>query len=389
MIKKRYVVILCTVLLIVLGSFVPFTMPARPFIQLPGEVYPGTQNWPVIGSIFGGLTNTFMASLVAYFLILILIFALKAGSRTSEEVPSGFYNFFEMIIEFAYNFAENIAGSKVKDFFPYFMSIVLLILVTNWTALIPGWDSIGLWEYKPHFLAEKAAHAVEAAAAERGEEISPEELEEIVHQQTEFFDEANEGDLRAPLSAGFFPWLLRADSNADPDAPILELPGGHGEKVGKNPEAADWTIVPFLRPGATDLNFTLAFALISMFMVQYYGFKYLGGRGYLSKFFPFVSKGFGAQVAKNPIKAIDPAVGLLELVSEVSKIISFGFRLLGNIFAGMVLLFVMAFLLPVANMVFYGLELFVGLIQALVFGLLTLIFMASASAGHQGDEHEH
>ena len=387
MIKKRYVVILCVILLLVLGSFVPFTMPTRPFIQLPGEVYPGTQFWPVIGPIFGGLTNTFMASVVAYVLILIMVFSLRAGSRTSEEVPSGFYNFFEMVVEFAYNFAENIAGSKVKDFFPYFMSIVLIILATNWTALIPGWDSIGLWEYKPHYLAEKDAKEQENIAAAAGIELSHEEVEEFIHLRTELYDAANEGDLRAPLTASFFPWLLRAKSNEDPDAPIIELP--HGEKVGYNPEAADWTIVPFLRPGATDLNYTLAFALIAMVMVQFYGFKYLGSRGYLAKFFPFVAKGFGAQVAKNPIKAIDPAVGLLELVSEISKIISFAFRLLGNIFAGMVLLFVMAFLLPIANMVFYGLELFVGLIQALVFGLLTLIFMASASAGHHGDEHEH
>ena len=149
-------------------------------------------------------------------------------------------------------------------------------------------------------------------------------------------------------------------------------------------EAADWTIVPFFRPGATDLNYTLAFALIAMFMVQFYGFKYLGGRGYLAKFFPFIAPGYGAAVAANPIRAIDPAVGLLELVSEFSKIISFAFRLLGNIFAGMVLLFVMAFLLPVANVAFFGLEFFVGLIQALVFGLLTLIFMTSASTSHMG-----
>ncbi|NCF66007.1 MAG: F0F1 ATP synthase subunit A [Chloroflexi bacterium] len=379
MIKKRYIVLLCVILLIILGSFVAFTKPALPFIQLPGEVYPGTQNLPVIGDIFGGLTNTFMASVVAYILILIMIFSLRAGSRTSEEVPSGFYNFFEMIIEAAYNFAQNIAGSKVRDFFPYFMSIVLIILVTNWTALIPGWDSIGLWEYKPHFLAERDAKALEAEAEALGHEVSHEEVEEFIHERTEFYDAANKGDLRVQ------PWLLRASANADPDAEIVEL--DHGEKVGYNPEAADWTIVPFFRPGATDLNYTLAFALIAMVMVQFYGFKYLGGRGYLSKFFPFIGKGFGAQVGKNPIKAIDPAVGLLELVSEISKIISFAFRLLGNIFAGMVLLFVMAFLLPVANMVFFGLELFVGLIQALVFGLLTLIFMASASTGHHGDEH--
>jgi F-type H+-transporting ATPase subunit a len=380
MIKKRYIVLICAVLVIIFGSFVTFTLPVMPFIQLPGEVYPGTQYWPIIGPIFGGLTNTFMASVVAYILILILAFSLRAGSRTSEEIPSGFYNLFEMIIEGAYNFAENIAESKVRDFFPYFMTIILIILLTNWMALIPGWDSVGLWEWKPHFYAEKDAKALEEQAAAEGVELSKEEKEEFIHEATERYDAENLGDLRVS------PWLLRAeDANASPDAPIETL--DHGEKVGFNEEAADWTIVPFLRPGATDLNFTLAFALVAMFMVQYYGFKYQGGRGYLSKFFPFIAKGFGKEVGKNPIKAIDPAVGILELVSEISKIISFAFRLLGNIFAGMVLLFVMAFLLPVANVAFYGLEFFVGLIQALVFGLLTLIFMASASTGHHGDEH--
>ena len=126
-----------------------------------------------------------------------------------------------------------------------------------------------------------------------------------------------------------------------------------------------------------------------MIMVQYYGFKYLGARDYLSKFFPFIAKGWGQQVAKDPIKAIDPIVGILELVSEISKIISFAFRLLGNLFAGMVLLFVMAFLLPIANMAFFGLEFFVGLIQAAVFGLLMLIFMVSATESHHGDEEHH
>ncbi len=379
MIKKRYIIIICVILLVVLGSFVAFTKPVLPYIQLPGEVYPGTQNWPIIGPIFGGLTNTFMASVVAYILMLVLIFSLRARSRTSEEIPSGFYNFFEMVIEGAYGFAERIAGAKVRELFPYFMTIVLLILLTNWTALIPGWDSIGLWEYKPHFLAEKDVKEFVAQAELEGIEISHEEEEEFIHHQTEVYDAENLGDLRVQ------PWLLSAKTNADPDAPIIDL--GHDIKVGSNPQAADWTIVPLLRPGATDLNYTLAFALIAMFMVQYYGFKYLGGRDYLSKFFPFIAKGYGAEVGKNPIKAIDPVVGILELVSEISKIISFGFRLLGNIFAGMVLLFVMAFLLPAANMVFYGLELFVGLIQALVFGLLTLIFMASATVSHHGDEH--
>jgi F-type H+-transporting ATPase subunit a len=379
--KKRYIILLCVILLLVLGSIVAFTKPSLPYIQLPGETYPGSQNWPIIGTLFGpqGLTNTFMASLVAYVLILILIFSLRAGSRTADEVPTGFYNAFEGIIEGAYNFAENIAGSKVKDFFPYFMSIILIILVTNWTALIPGWDSIGMWEHKPHFLAEKDAKELEAATEATGGHLSEEQIEEYVHEREEFWDAQNVGDFNNGNV------LLLSNANGDPSAQLET--NAKGQKIGTNPEAADWTIVPYLRPGATDLNYTLAFALIAMVMVQYYGFKYLGARGYLSKFFPFIAPGWGQEVAKNPIKAIDPAVGLLELISEFSKIISFAFRLLGNIFAGMVLLFVMAFLLPVANVAFFGLEFFVGLIQALVFGLLTLIFMSSASEGHHGEEH--
>lgn len=403
--KKRYFIILFVIGLLAL-SFVPFISPVRPFIQLPGEVWPGTKDWPFIGTVLGGMTNTFASALFAWLIVVILAVSLRAGSRTADEVPTGFYNFFEMVIEAAYNFAENIAGPKVRDFFPWFMSFLLIILITNWMGLIPGWDSIGFWEYKPHFYAEKEIKAIEAeleTAEAEGEQalndyladleaqfgfeihledghLSHETEEEILHELEHGFDEENLGDLRVN---GL---LLRADKNATGAEPEADE---EGRPVGYSSEAADWTIVPVFRPGATDLNYTLAFALIAMVMVQYYGFKYLGARSYLSKFFPFIGKGFGAEVAKNPIKAIDPVVGLLELISEISKIISFAFRLLGNLFAGMVLLFVMAFLLPVANMAFFGLEFFVGLIQAAVFGLLMLIFMVSATESHHGDEEHH
>ena len=77
-------------------------------------------------------------------------------------------------------------------------------------------------------------------------------------------------------------------------------------------------------------------------------------------------------------------VGILELISEFAKIISFAFRLFGNIFAGEVLLVVMAFLFPVIlPMPFYGLELFVGFIQALVFSMLTLVFFNMATISHE------
>lgn len=138
----------------------------------------------------------------------------------------------------------------------------------------------------------------------------------------------------------------------------------HGEEI----------FVPYLRAPTADINTTLALSLVTMFMVQVYGFKYLGIK-YLKKFFNFT----------NPINAF---VGILELVSDISKIISFTFRLFGNIFAGEVLLAVMAFLVPVLVPIpFLGLEIFVGIIQALVFGMLTLVFFNIATLPHGGEEH--
>jgi F-type H+-transporting ATPase subunit a len=86
---------------------------------------------------------------------------------------------------------------------------------------------------------------------------------------------------------------------------------------------------------------------------------------------------------------IDVAVGLLELIGELARILSFSFRLLGNVFAGSVLLFVMSFLLPFLPWPFFILEFFVGAIQELVFGLLTAIFMNLATIGHHHEDEHH
>ncbi|MFW5940264.1 MAG: F0F1 ATP synthase subunit A [Chloroflexota bacterium] len=365
MIKKRYVILGSILLMIILGSVVAVTKPVLPFIQLPGEIYPGT-HLPVIG----GVTNTFMATLVTYAIVIVMVLALRARSRTADEVPTGYYNFFEMLIESTYNFAKNIAGNKVRDFFPYFFTFLFVILIANWLELVPTVDSVGIWENLPHFYAVEEVDELVAAG-----EVSPDAADDMIHDIEHEIDEENVGDLRVPQEA-FFGLLVRADGNVEGESGFLGL------RV--NPELADWTIVPFLRAPATDLNFTLALSLVSMFMVQYYGFKYLGA-SYLKKFFTLPIN----EIAKNPIRALDPAVGILEFVSELSKILSFSFRLLGNIFAGQVLLFVMAFLLPVANVAFFALEFFVGLIQAIVFAMLTLVFMAGATEHHgdHGEEH--
>ncbi|MBI2616980.1 F0F1 ATP synthase subunit A [Candidatus Gottesmanbacteria bacterium] len=124
--------------------------------------------------------------------------------------------------------------------------------------------------------------------------------------------------------------------------------------------------IPLFRAGTADLNTTLALALITFVYIEYAGISALG-LSYLKKFFNF----------SNPIYFF---VGILELISELSRIVSYSFRLFGNVFAGEVLLTVIAFFVPLlAPLPFLGLELFVGFIQAMVFAMLTAVFLSLAT----------
>ena len=164
---------------------------------------------------------------------------------------------------------------------------------------------------------------------------------------------------------------------------IVELGGGWANLLPEKVEEGGYILAPFFRGISVDLNFTASLAIIAVVMIQVIGFR-AQGLGYLSKFFNT------RRMFKVPFfGAMDFLVGLLELISEVSKILSFAFRLFGNMFAGIVLVAIVAGLLgkisilPAMVMMF---ELFVGIIQAFVFGMLTMVFMAQATQGH-GDEH--
>ena len=150
----------------------------------------------------------------------------------------------------------------------------------------------------------------------------------------------------------------------------IELIPGLGT-VGINENLHGKTVlIPFIRSASADLNVTLAIALISVFAVQFMGIAAIGVSKYAGKFFvsPFRKPYF-----------IGTFVGILELISECAKIVSFSFRLFGNIFAGEVLLIVMLNLVPLlVPLPFLFLELFVGFIQALVFAMLTLVFLKMA-----------
>jgi F-type H+-transporting ATPase subunit a len=144
---------------------------------------------------------------------------------------------------------------------------------------------------------------------------------------------------------------------------------GEGEKLG--------VLFPYLRGINTDLMTPLSFALVSVMIIQWWGITSLGFFKYAGKFVNFSS----------PINFF---VGFLETIAEFAKIISFSFRLFGNMLAGEILLLVMTFLVALASpimVIFYGLEVFVGLIQAFVFATLTLVFAMGAVSHHGDDGH--
>ena len=127
---------------------------------------------------------------------------------------------------------------------------------------------------------------------------------------------------------------------------------------------------PLLRPPSSDLNFTLALAILAVVIVNIFAVIALGIRAHAKKFFTL----------SNPIYTF---VGLLEFISEFAKIVSFSFRLFGNVFAGEVLLTIVAFLAPYfIPLPFLMLEVFVGFIQAFVFAMLALVFVAIATVEH-------
>ncbi len=259
-------------------------------------------------------TNTYLTTIIVDVILIVGALVVRAGLR--REVPKGFTNVIEAIIDFLRsNLVEGIAGKNTGRFFPFVATIFFLVIVSNYVGLIPGVNTIQS------------------------------------------------------------PWSAPADDHALAGAELVASEAGLAN-VTAAAEEGHVSTKPLLRAPSTDLNMTFALALLTMVMVQYFGFKDLGAR-YLRKFFAFKKGGLGAVMG---------VVGLLELLSEFAKIVSFAFRLFGNIFAGEVLLAVMAFLIPfMVPAVFYGFEIFVGFIQAAVFMMLALIFFQAATVSH--DDH--
>lgn len=317
-----------------LGISTLLRTPVLPTIMLPAEPISATTE--ILG-FKTGLTNTFLATLLADLVLVVVAYfgtrKLRAGD-SGAMIPSGLQNFLEMVVEGIYNLAQGILGQRTRKVFWLGMTIFLFVLLANWMELVPGMDSIG-WIEHPH-----------------EENITGYDRDKV-----------------GPI------WMLKA-AEAE-EAEHAEADGGAHE---------GWVLVPFLRAASTDLNMPLALALISVLMTQVYGIQAHGFGGYLERYVRMGRLAAGDFV----MGLVDLFVGALEAVAEFAKIISFTFRLFGNIFAGAVLLFVMSYLIPLVVpgvMIFYGLEIFVGAIQALVFMMLTFVFISVATASH-GDHNE-
>jgi F-type H+-transporting ATPase subunit a len=312
-VSARTILIAVVVVVVIIAGAILFPAPL-PHVQLPAEA---------IGHIGPfTLTNTILTGWISSLVLIVLFWA---GTSNARLVPSGIQNFVETISEFILSLCESVAGpARGREFFPMVGTIFFFVVVSNWMGLLPGFSTIGFWEAPHH---EPAGAVVDTHAEDATKAKEP----------------ALKEKAQAKEKAG------AADAHAE-----------------------ELVLVPIFRAASSDLNTTLAIALVSVLFTQIVGLRHLGGE-YVGRFFNFKGGPIGLYV------------GLLELIAEFAKIISFTFRLFGNVFAGEVLLAVITFLLPwLVVLPFYGLELFVGFIQAYVFAVLTLVFMSLATESHAG-----
>lgn len=309
---NRWIILALVILAIIASRIFP---PVAPHILVAPERLSESPLFtlPLIGPFY--LTNTITTLVLANIIIILLALAVRNSVQKGGLQPTGIGAAFEALVEVIYNLTESTAGRHAKTIFPWFATIVIFVLISNWMGLIPGMEAFGTIHH-----AEEDGHALTTL-----------------------------------------------------------IPGGIEAMTA---EKGEYTIAPWFRGMSTDLNFTAALALIAVVATQIVGFSKQGWR-YILRFFNVTN------LFKKPFfGAMDFIVSLLELISEFSKILSFAFRLFGNMFAGMVLLFLVASMAPVfAPALVMTFEFFIGAIQAFVFGMLTLVFMSQAATSHGDEEH--
>jgi len=410
----------------------------QPEIIVPAEVI------TTVGPL--NLTNTLITSWVV--MAVIIIISILA-TRSMKLIPSGMQNFVEAALSFLIGQVEEIAGEKNgRKFFMVVATIFICVIMNNWFGLLPFFNAVGKTEDVNHHVFEEIAeHAEDDKPYEEGEHHAAWMMKNAAGWTYAYNgSEAVKLELHAGDTAGvatdrYIVFLAetytdfeRAEGideeaaparaeveaaiaalEAEPDAPVLHFaeaaPGDshategggassgetaaagaeeeHAEEsghhaipsavLGTDLESIDFPgeklglVIPLFRGTFSDVNNTLALGIVAFLCIEFWGFQALGF-GYLSKFFN--------------LNGIMSFVGILEFISEFIRVISFAFRLFGNIFAGEVLILMLTFLMPFLFVdAIYALEIFVGFIQASVFALLTLVFAVGAVEHHADEDH--
>jgi F-type H+-transporting ATPase subunit a len=294
---------------------------------------------PVLFHVLGlGVTNTMLAGWIT---VIFLVLVSWLITRRMQLIPKRVQSAFEALVGWVFDFCRNTAGEKnARKFFPVVGTIFLFVAFNAWLSLIPGYGSIEYIKYEP---------------IPAGAEIS----------------------------------IIPAAGD-EPEQKLVMLEGKEHEIVLKDGREMVKIEEELIRGANTDVNTPLAMAIISFIFVTYFGLKELKLK-YLEQYFNFkpLFKSIGG-IFKGKFDllgvfqgVINVFVGLLEFLSRFITIISFTFRLFGNMTAGEILLLVTAYLVPwVLALPFYGLELLIGFIQGLIFAGLTLVFATMAVASH-------
>ena len=278
------------------------------------------------------VTNSFVTMIIV--MALLIIGGAMIARRASVDRPGKLQSAIEIVVEFLQNLVYGTAGRSVgARIFPLVGGLFFFIIVSNYAGLLPGVGTLGKWE----------EHAEEVEATEE----------------------------------------TRISPSAQASGPAVVFAAQEDEEHEEEGEHHETVLVPFFRSPSADLNMTLAMALLTFTIVQFAG---------------VAAHGIGGRIKH----MADPWwIFPIELVSEISRIVSLSFRLFGNIFAGEVLVTVMIamaramllkfYLFPLVALptVFLFLEVLFGFVQALVFALLTLIYISLAAAGHDDHDEEH
>lgn len=353
--------------LVLLGVGFFFVRGPKPHIEIKAETLFEIGPFPVV--------NTWVTSLLV---LVVIITITTLATRNLTLIPKGLQNAVEAVAEALYNICINTAGEKNgRRFFPVIATIFVFIWIANWMALLPFFNAIGSVEKvdPDHFLHEaiifESAGPLNLIRLNQSEVEFHEDEEALAECETIEGDGALREDCIRHVREEAILHTLEEEEGIHAEsyeAAIAELEDS-GKSIG--------VIFPWFRSMNTDINSPLSIAIMAMIFVEFWGITALGIFKYGGKFFNFSS----------PIYFF---VGLLELVAEFARVISFTFRLFGNMLAGEILLLVMTFLAPfLVALPFYGLETFVGVIQAFVFAMLTLVFATLAVQSHDDHGEDH